>query len=310
MRKSALFLLIALPTALIGTLLACVGDDPAVISPGSDGSPTADTSTNDGPGTNPGSDSEAPIDAAGDGAVAFDVRALPGLRLWLESSQNLTPEAVGSTGFGSWRDSSGRWDGGTGAGRPDSGYHLVVPHQVNPPSIVANGFAGRPTVSFTAGNGYLRLERHPDFDFGTGDFLIAEVAKIISGSGPLWRFAPNASAGSEELLTPGSFCWAYGLGVMNGCTTPAFTPSTEAHVFVARRKSSIFAFRVDASQRGSVDITGDPGDIQIGPFAQDYIFIGNNVTMQVSEVVVIVGPTTDADSNALETHLKAKYLIP
>ena len=40
------------------------------------------------------------------------------------------------------------------------------------------------------------------------------------------------------------------------------------------------------------------------------LLVGQNVTMQVSELVIIVGPTADADLATLEGHLKAKYMIP
>jgi hypothetical protein len=165
-------------------------------------------------------------------------------------------------------------------------------------------------VSFIAGNGYLHIDNHADFEFGLGDFAIVEVAKVTSGSGPLWRLAPQATAGTEELLTPGQLCVAYGLGVNNGCTTPVFTPSTEPHVFTARRKSDVFTFRVDGAVRGTLDRAADPPDIGVNPYAQPYVFIGNNVTMQVSEVIVIVGLTSDTALDGLEGHLKTKYAIP
>lgn len=95
-----------------------------------------------------------------------------------------------------------------------------------------------------------------------------------------------------------------------GCTTPVYTPTTEPHVFVARRKSDIFTLRVDGSVRGTLDRTADPVDIGVNPFGQPYAFIGKAATMQVSELVIVVGPTPDADLATVEGHLKAKYMIP
>lgn len=47
------------------------------------------------------------------------------MRVWLESTKQLAPEAPGSTGFGSWTDSSGRWDAGA-EGAPDGGKHVAL----------------------------------------------------------------------------------------------------------------------------------------------------------------------------------------
>lgn len=307
--------LVVASAVLTAFVVACVGTDPAGVSGSSE--PDADSIGNDGSPTTDGAttgtdattvDSGTPVDAA-DGAIpALDVRTLPGLRLWLESTKTLTADV--GTGFGSWRDSSERWDGGAGGGAPDGGYHVALPHNVNPPSIVPNGINGRPTVSFTAGNGYLHLDNHADFQFGTGDFLIVHVAKVTSGTGPLWRFAPNATAGSEELFTPGHLCVEFGMGVTDGCTAPDYVSSADPHVFAARRKGDVFDVRVDGAVRSTLNRVGTVADIGVNEFAQPYVFVGNNITMQLSEVIVIVGPTSDANVGALESLLKTKYAIP
>ncbi len=302
---------LAASALLFSLVTACVGDDAlrvdTVHAEPADAGDSASHNSGGNAGGNAGTATTTPDggnvvtnDAGDAGSVmpAIDVRTLAGAKLWLESAHGLVSESAGSTGFGSWTDALG--------GTP----HVVVPQNVNPPSIVANGFGGRPTVAFTAGNGYLKLPRDEAFQVGTGDFFIAVVAKINSGSGPLWSFRPNATAGSEQLLTPTGFCFAYGLGVTNGCTSAAAAPDTEAHVFMARRVSSLFDFTVDGTRRGSVDVGTNPAGIQIGQFAQDSVFIGGSVTMQVSELVLVVGPTPDATITQLGRELRAKYLIP
>jgi hypothetical protein len=313
-RLHHLFLSLAFASAASAAFLACVGDDPTVASSsptpggeaGADGGAPGDAST----GT---ADDATTLDGGGggdaDAAPTFDVRSLAGLHLWLESSKALVPESVGSTGFGSWTDSSERWDGGASADAPDGGKHVAFPHNVNPPSIVANGFAGRPTVSFIDGNGYLQIANHEDFHFGLGDFLIVEVAKVSSGSGPLWNLRPGATAGSEESFAPGLICISFGIGVTDGCTAPAYSPTTQPHVFTARRKSDILTLRVDGTERATLDRSANPVDIFVNQFTAPYAFIGGSVTMQLSEVVVVVGPTPDADLAKLESHLETKYMI-
>lgn len=307
MQKRTVLVTLALSTVIF---VACMGDDPAITQSAPKGAIDA-AATNGDAGVN----SEAATEAdAADGATfldadganpVYDVRSLPGLRLWLESSKELVAEAGNSTGFGTWTDSSGRWDGG--AGSPDGGRHVAVPHNVNPPSIVANAFGGRATVSFTSGNGYIRLDNHDDWEFGLGDFVIVSVAKVSSGNGPFWILRPQATAGSEAAFNATGLCVSYGLGVTNGCTSPAYVPDTSAHIYVARRKGDIFSFRVDGTEQGTLDRSSDPVDIRVNLFAQPYVFIGDTSTMQVSEVIVVVGPTVDGKLTELETELKAKY---
>src|SRR5262249_44723633 len=127
----------------------------------------------------------------------------------------------------------------------------------------------------------------------------------------LWSLRPIQTAGSEEAFSAGQLCVVFGIGVLNGCTSPVYTPSTEPHVFVARRKSDVFTLRVDGSVRGTRDLTSEPPDIGINVSGQPFAFIGDgNSTMQFSELLFIVAPTPDAELEALEKHLKAKYLIP
>ena len=309
-RKLAVFSAVA----IAGIIAACVGSDPAPVTIISDdaGSPASDaSSTTDAPASNAdASDSSSSADAGTEAATPpLDVRTYPGLRLWLESSMNLQKEMSG-IGIASWRDSSGRWDGGTSAGAPDGGYHVAVPYQPNPPIVSTNGINGRPSVVFTDGNGWLSIENHDDFQFGTGDFLVVEVAKITSGSGPLWVLRPQASAGFEESFFPGLLCVSFGGSATNGCTSPAYVPSSGPHVFAARRKGDVFDLRVDATVKGTVDRTGVPTNIVINGFAQANAFIGGGITMDVSELIVIVGPTSDASLADLEGALKKKYGTP
>src|SRR5690606_26577538 len=141
---------------------------------GADGAPSTDGGAyaNDGSTT---TTTDAGVDA--DAAAPHDVRTLPGLRLWLESTQDLT-KVSDSSDVVSWRDSSGRWADG-GAGTPDGGAHVAYPVPYNGggalyPAVVANGIAGRTSVSFEEGH-MLAITNHSDFDVGTGDFVIAAV---------------------------------------------------------------------------------------------------------------------------------------
>ena len=117
--KLVLFLASSVLTA--AAIAACVGDDsPATaVGPGAaDGSPDpqGEGGKVDTDGSVPASDSAVGDSSPGvDAAVPpLDVKTLPGLRLWLESSQGLTKASTGAD-IVSWSDSSGNWAAGTWA---------------------------------------------------------------------------------------------------------------------------------------------------------------------------------------------------
>ena len=262
---------------------------------GADTSTSGDSATAEDAG---GTSSDAAASDAGPEA-GFDVRALPGLHLWLESTNGLT----GNPGFESWKDSSGRWDGGTGDGQPATGVLTAVPNGVNPPTVVLNGLNGRPTLRFFDGNGSIKIENHPDLHFGTGDFAIVVVAKATAGTGFLWRMMSALSVRDGTAVSPTRFCVTEAYRGGDKCTTSA-TTTPDPHVFVARRNGAQLSLRIDGVVRGTYDIIGT---FDVTENVQPAI-IGQDLDLELSELIVIVGPTTDEKLAGLEQHLKAKFL--
>jgi hypothetical protein len=283
-----------------------IGDRSEAPSDAPDGSVAADSGGETNVPADSGGDSSS--DAGSDGP--FDVRALAGLRLWLEASQGVT-KSDGMT-LASWRDISNRWaDAGPDSGAPDGGAHVAVASTggVGPsPYVDPNGPSGRPAIqiSYSSGsNFHLVIPNHEDFDVGKGDFLVALACKVTSG-GSLWRLMTETSQPQGVELTEQNACWFAGK-----CTSPSFTPSNDIHVYVARRKSMQILFRTDGSTRGTYDLGGD-GDPQLGvlTFQASFVKIGLDMNTEISEIVHAVGPTSDSDLGALEGYLKAKYGIP
>jgi len=275
-------------------------DDGGASSGSSSGASSSGASSSGGSSSGGSSSGSSGTDGGdgGDAAKPYDVDSLAGLKLWLESTKDLTSDA---SGFASWADQSHA---------PDAGQHIAEPQDPNPPKVVSNGINGRPTISFLADTGFIRIANHSDFQFGFGDFIIVVIAKVSSGDGPLWNLAPAATAGKEQFLHPARFCVEFGAGVTAGCTTPDYAAPAGPHVFVGRRKGDLFTYRVDGTVRGSLDRSSEPPDISIASFKQMYAFIGKGVAMQVSEVAIAVAAITDADLATLEGHLKGKYGIP
>jgi hypothetical protein len=290
---------------------ACTGDDPPVTDVTDAGGDTAVA-------IDSGGDTNVPADSGGDSSsdagldAPYDVRALAGLRLWLESSKGVTTGA--GTALASWRDSSNHWaDAGPDSGAPDGGAHVAVASTgtAGPsPSVDPNGPAGRPAIQISSSGGnnfHLVITNHEDFDVGKGDFVIAVAGKVTSVSGgSLWRLMTQTSQPQGVQFSQQDVCWFTGK-----CTSPAFTPSNDVHVYVARRKSMQLLFRTDGSSRGTYDLSGD-GNPQLGvlTFQAPFVTIGLGMDTEISEIVHAVGPTSDSDLAALEAYLKAKYGIP
>lgn len=311
---------LAASLAATGVITACVGDDPvtsadgdAAAAPGSDGA-----AADDGSSARDGSSTDASVDASADVDLdatkpPFDVRTLPGLRLWLESQHDLTKAAVGND-FVSWRDSSGHWDAG-GAGAPDGGRHTAFPVPFNGggavyPGIVLNGIGGLPSVTFESGP-KMAIANHADFDVGTGNFVIAVVAAVTSGTGPFWNLTTASTAPSGTWLGPTKSCSFLGAqGAPPKCTSPDYAPNTSPHLFIARRKLTQAIYRVDGTSRGTYDFGVDNPNLGVQTFQQMNAFIGGAIVAQLSELLFIAGTTTDSDLDVLEAHLKTKYAIP
>jgi hypothetical protein len=317
--RNVVRLLLATSVSTAAVITACVGDEPIPSSP--DGSPNQDGGAQTGSDGSTSSDASSslddgsPMDAVGDVSppAPLDVRTLPGLRLWLESTKNLEKAAVGNE-FVSWRDSSGRWADG-GADAPDGGAHTALPVAYNGggavyPSVNTNGIAGRPSVTFESGP-KIAVPNHADFDVGTGDFVIAAVAAVSSGSGPFWNLTTASTAPSGTWLSSQKFCsFLGGLGAQPKCTSPEYSPNTAGHVFVIRRKAAQAIYRVDGTSRATYDFGVENPDLGVQTFQQANAVIGGNVVAQLSELVVIIGPTADSDFDALEAYFKTKYSLP
>lgn len=315
--RNLLPLLVAAAFATAAVVTACVGDDAPTLTVG----PTADGGDfdGDGPGATNGTDASSVVDGAAldsgtDAEPApYDVRKISGLRLWLESTQHLEKAAAGSDVV-SWKDSSERWaDGGSGA--PDGGVHNAMPIPFNGggavyPTVVTNGIAGRPSVAFESGP-KLGIANHADFDVETGDFFIAFVAAINAGSGSLWSLMTSTTAPTGTWLGSSKFCsFLGGLGSQPKCTSPEYSPNTSPHSFIVRRKANQAIFRVDRTSRGTYDFGADSANLGVLDYQQILVSIGGAIAGEVSEVVVVVGPTRDADFEAFEAYLQTKYALP
>jgi hypothetical protein len=295
--------------AVVGWVAACVGEDavPSVTTLDG-GNPTGDGSS---------SNSNTPGDGGSSGTTdtgatqppPLDVRTLPGLHLWLESTKGLE-QKEGSVV--SWKDSSERWDAAA-AEAPDGGAHVASPIEDDTggplfPSVVMNGVAGgRPAVAFTDGT-KLAIPNHTDFAFGKGDFLIAAVGAAPQAKGTFWRLMKDQIPSAGTALRANHACVG---ATPDICTTPDYDPNTSGHAFVMRRSGDQLVFSIDGTPRSTYTFKPDDPGVTVGVFqTQQGAVIGGDLEGEVAELIVVVGPTLQADFDKLGAYFKTKYAIP
>jgi len=262
----------------------------------------------------------------GDSAVAWNVSVGPGLVLWLDSTRGLNPTddagADGGTIF-SWADQSGYGNNATGVGGP---------------TVVNAALGGMPVVRFNGTSDYLIVADSPSLEFGTGDFLIAEVAQHTTptdaGVGYGFLFSkqdethspypgPALIANTGSLTTGIEAQVAAGIGdVISGSTgynngTPfyvtmhRFAVPSDAGADAAVATLDLRIGGADAGSATGVNYADNVSAGDGGPGSWPLYIGGNNqlqdVRGDIAEVIAIKGAVDDANLEALEAYLKSKY---
>jgi hypothetical protein len=258
--------------------------------------------------------------------VAWNVSVGSELVLWLDSTRGLNPTEDGGADGGTifvWADQSGYGNNAVGVGTP---------------TVVSAALGGMPVVRFNGTSNYLIVADSPSLEFGTGDFLVAEVAQHTTptdagyGYGFLFSkqnqaqspFAgPTLIANTSEGTSGIEAQVAYGTGsVFSGSTgyntgTPfyvtmhRFAVTSDAGADAALATLDLRIGGVDAGSGTGVGYADNvsAGDGGAGSWP---LYIGGNNQDQdmrgdIAEVIAIKGTVDDANLASLEAYLKSKY---
>jgi hypothetical protein len=310
-------------TAALAALagVACgliIGDEPTLIDP-ADGSTTPNLpESGDAPTLDVGDEPtldvrDAPTLDVGDEPTldlpdpdtGWTPDALAGLSLWLDS-KNLAIVDGGIV----WKDRS------PSNADADAIGNVSIAHD-------AIGHRRAAHVDF----GYLRVTDRPSLQFGTGDFLVALVARHTTRADSEWRYGILFSKQNtnDSPYFGASIIGNNGLGV--GCLLAQVsgydwisTPGTDYNKgipFVALlvrstlQETSSLALRVNGSEtikhNGAgfgVDVSEIGHPITIGGTARAQSIAGD-----VAEVIVVRDTSSDDDINHIEAYLLAKYQL-
>ncbi len=290
-------------------IVACVGDQSGSASDdagtGSEtGGGTADGSVaTDDAGSDAGC--AACVDAAGsDGSVAFSVKALPGIVLWLEGSMGL--DTTG-TKVNQWSDQSG------------SGNNAVpAAGSVGPQTGL---LSSKPALSFNK-DSRLEIADVASMQWGTGDFLIEMV---VAYSNPLTDagytygelfFKQLNSAPFPGIVLLGNsqtdFTAKIGLGLDSTTainTTTAGYNDGKARLVGARRVGQTLEIRINGIVAATATNAGVARDVSaIGRVAALGGQIGQTALVgSYAEIIAVKGTTSVSDLTALELYAVKKY---
>lgn len=299
-------LLVALGAACGGRLDA---DDasapdaaPAIEAAAPEASPPADAS---------------PIETGPAVDAGFTPASLPNLVLWLDASELVKLDGNGDVV--GWGDRSSF--GNDAAASPTYA-----------PSFAASAIGGRPAVHFDAASAvarYLLVVDAPSLRWGTGDYLVAVVARFTNDP------KDGLATGAASFFWKSTFQGQSGAGVSvlgnvpiaNGTVTDGLVLLEDAshydyaktayhdgvaHVFVARRAAGSLELRVDgasvasAVEKSPTDVSAAGVPVSIGAVSFAYYRLFGDI----AEIVALGGASAPGDVDALESYFAERYGLP
>jgi hypothetical protein len=242
-------------------------------------------------------------------AAAWTPRSLGGLVLWLDGTRGVQSSGGAVTG---WEDQSGLENDATPSAPGSSA-----------PVLVADAIGGAPAVRFD-GTSYLVIQDDPSLRFGTGDFLVAVVARHTTPITGDWGYGlfyikyeaalpfigPALIANTEE-STQIAAQIAYHQATIE--TAQGGLNDGQPRGIVMRRRASPGPASLELRLNGATSATSTGVAYAIDVSAPGRpVFVGGtpdvqNIVGDIAEVVAVNGATPDADVAALECYLETKY---
>ena len=243
-------------------------------------------------------------------AAAWTPQSQAGLVLWLDGTRGVQTSGEALT---SWEDQSGlkndAMPSATGSGDP---------------VFVANAIGTAPVVRFD-GTSYLVIQDDASLQFGTGDFLIAVVARHATPVNIGWGYGlfyikyelalpftgPALLANTEERTTQIAAQIAYHQASIE--TAQSGLNDGQPRVLVMRRRASPGLGSLELRVNGATSAinTGSAYTADVSAPGRPVFIAGTpdmqNIMGDIAEVVAVKGAIPDAEVTALEGYLETKY---
>jgi hypothetical protein len=243
-------------------------------------------------------------------ASAWTPRSLAGLVLWLDGTKGVQTSGGAVT---SWEDQSGLANDATPSAPGSSA-----------PALVANAIGGAPAVRFDGASRFV-IPDDPSLQFGTGDFVVAVVARHTTPSDVGWGYGllyikyqvafpftgPALVANYEEGSTQIAAQLVYHQAVIGTAQEGLNDGQPRSLVMRRRAAPGLASLELRLNGETSATSTGSAYAIDVSAPGRP-VFVGGTPDLQdivgdIAEVVAVNGATSDADVAALECYLEAKY---
>jgi hypothetical protein len=251
----------------------------------------------------------APTQGAPD-AAACTPKSLGGLVLWLDAAQGFHDD----NGFvTSWDDQSGQQNDAEPSVAGTSA-----------PVLVTGAIGGHPAVRFD-GTHYLVIKDAASLQLGTGDFVVALVARHTTPTNVGWGYGifyikyevpypytgPQLTGNTEQGTTQAFAQLTYHDAIVD--TAQSGLNDGQPMLLVMHRRAAGNQSSLEIRLNGASSAIATGGDYAVDVSALGRpLFLGGtpnnqNVVGDIAEVVTVKGATPDADVIALEACLMAKY---
>ena len=257
--------------------------------------PSADTGLDDGApdeGTTDALADAAPADAAPEASIDagnWTPTNLTGLVLWLDDTVGIVQDPQKTGYVRRWLDQSGKGNNAD-----------VTNYQTYEPSIDPAVLNGHDAVAYQSTFGCLLPPSSTDFQFGTGDFMIAAVVKLAT---------PNQ--------TPGHFLW-------NGSSTGANVYQDESNnITLLAAGNEVVVHNNDISKFHIVVATGAALGLRVDAQSATGVTNTTNLTAmtgcimavtsslsgtnEIAEAIVVKGTVPSGDVTNLQQYWKTKF---
>ncbi len=224
-----------------------------------------------------------------DSGGPFTVSSLPGLALWLDAAKGVT--RTGSN-VSLWADQSGHGNDATGGGAT--------------PPFYALGVHGLPTINNQyggGGEGSMAIGVAPRI--GSSEVLIEIVGAMTVAPCGICRLL-TADYMWIDMLGPTGLAPSVTLSLVTTTTINGTSIGTDPRLIGFRRTGSGATAKIELRANGAVDTSAMDPTYGYDLGGVNGLLIGGR-GVGAYEIIVVIGPTSDANLANLETYLKNKY---
>lgn len=246
----------------------------------------ADTNVDDAEADGPG---DALADVTSADAGNWAPTSLTGLVLWLDDTVGIVQDPQKPGSVRRWLDQSGKGNNAD-----------VTNYQTYEPAIDPAVLNGHDAVAYQSSFGCLLPPSSTDFQFGTGDFLIAAVVKLATPNQAPGHYLWNASSTGANVYQDES----NNITLLAGGNEVVVHNNDISKFHIVVATGAALGLRVDTQSATGVTNTTDLTAMTGCIMSTTSSLTGTN---EIAEVIVVKGTVSSGDVANLESYWKTKF---